>query len=975
MPPERANVPVKLSLPLQYQQDIFTELRAEDELVVLARGLGLLRLVTNLLHFYDAAGNNLVLVVGADDRENEWIGEALAEHYAISKTPLARGLKVINTDRATVSMREKLYAAGGILSVTSRILVVDFLSKLLDPSKVTGMVVLHADKILATSLEAFILRVYREANKTGFLKAFSDSPEPFTTGFAPLATSMRNLFLRKASLWPRFHVTVAESLEGHRKAEVIELEVPMSDKMRDIQNAVLECVEICIGELKKANTGLDIADWTLDSALHRSFDIAIRRQLDPMWHRVSFRTRQIVSDLSDLRSILHALLTYDAVSFLKFLDLIVTAHTPPPGSTRHNYSPWLFLDAADVLFQTAKARVYQGKISNEVARSSLTSFPTTLQPVLEEQPKWEVLAEVLEEIETDAYLNPSNVDESNSTVLIMCSDQRTCRQLREYLATMHAHVGDRKRESSDPGNAVGEKKGSAEVMMRRRLREYLDWKASLSKVSKNLSSKPPNEDSNGATSTPAPGTVNPRAPANKRRRVRGGGAAAGPGRAPNAGIQVEMEPSGQVTALLDEIKPTEVEETQKEEIVVEDLDDMDDYYELYDMNDLIMMHPYDGDMDEHILEEVRPRYIIMYEPDPAFIRRVEVYRSSHVGRNVRVYFVYYGGSVEEQRYLSTVRREKDSFTKLIKEKGSMAVTIVHDKSLEDPQEQFLRTVNTRIAGGGRLAATASPPRVVVDVREFRSALPSLLHGNNMIVIPCQLTVGDYILTPDICVERKSIRDLITSLRNGRLYNQAETMLQHYKNPFLLIEFDQNKSFTFDAFASATTPGTSFMTDFGFSSSGTSTLSANSSLVNPSSPKSAQHLLVLLTLTFPKLRIIWSSSPYQTAEIFAELKKNNPEPDPIRAVQIGLDVDIASSSHTTGDIMAAAGIEHRTFNLLPQDMLRAVPGVSPNVLERLILETENIHEVANMSVEQLDPLVGIEAARKIVGFFRKSVFDD
>lgn len=31
--------------------------------------------MTNLLHFYDAAGNNLVLVVGADDRENEWIGE------------------------------------------------------------------------------------------------------------------------------------------------------------------------------------------------------------------------------------------------------------------------------------------------------------------------------------------------------------------------------------------------------------------------------------------------------------------------------------------------------------------------------------------------------------------------------------------------------------------------------------------------------------------------------------------------------------------------------------------------------------------------------------------------------------------------------------------------------------------------------------------------------------------------------------
>ncbi|KAL4781567.1 hypothetical protein BJX76DRAFT_335118 [Aspergillus varians] len=672
MPPERQTAPVKLSLPLQFQQDIFTELRGEDELVILARGLGLLRLITNLLHFYDAAGNNLVLLVGADDRENEWIGEALAEHYAISKTPLARGLKIINTDRATVPMREKIYAEGGILSVTSRILVVDLLSKLLDPEKVTGLVVLHADKIVATSTEAFIIRIYRHANKSGFLKAFSDSPEPFTTGFAPLANSLRNLFLRKASLWPRFHVTVAESLEGHRKAEVIELEVPMSDKMREIQNAVLECVELCIGELKKANTGLDMADWTLDSALHRSFDIAIRRQLDPMWHRVSFRTRQIVSDLSDLRAILHALLTYDAVSFVKYLDTIVTAHSPPPGSTRHNYSPWLFLDAAHVLFQTAKSRVYEGKIGNGADRSSLASLPTTLRPVLEEQPKWEVLAEILEEIETDAYLNPVSTDESNSTVLIMCADQRMCRQLREYLGTMHTKVENERQDNAGDDEAKQEKRRSADVMLRRILREYIDWKRSLSNVNKNLTGKPGNEATQTGSGRDSPrlSTQQGRAPANKRRRVRGGGAVSNSApRLPNSSVQADTEPSEQMSVLLDKIQPTETEETIKEEIVIDDFEDMDDFYELYDMNDLVMVHPFDGDMDEHILEEVRPRYIIMYEPDPAFIRRVEVYRSSHVGRNVRVYFMYYGGSVEEQRYLSAVRREKDAFTKLIKEKS------------------------------------------------------------------------------------------------------------------------------------------------------------------------------------------------------------------------------------------------------------------------------------------------------------------
>ena len=235
---------------------------------------------------------------------------------------------------------------GGIFSITSRILVVDLLTGLLDPESITGLVVLHADRVIATSLEAFILRVYRQKNKIGFLKAFADNPDPFTTGFSPLSTMMRNLFLKKASLWPRFHVTVAQSLEGKKKAEVIELEVPMTDSMRDIQNAIMECVEISIHELKKGNSGLEMDDWNLDSALLKNFDVIVRRQLDPNWHRVSWKTRQIVNDLTVLRNLLTAVLAYDAVSFLQYLDTIHAAHSPPPGSTRQNQSPWLFLDAA-----------------------------------------------------------------------------------------------------------------------------------------------------------------------------------------------------------------------------------------------------------------------------------------------------------------------------------------------------------------------------------------------------------------------------------------------------------------------------------------------------------------------------------------------------------------------------------------------------------------------------------------------------
>ena len=925
----------------QFQQDLYNLLRAEDVLVILARGLGLLRIVTNLLHSYDATGNSLVIVVGAEDRENDWIGEALAEHYAISRSPLARGLRVINTDKATVPMREKLYAEGGIVSVTSRILVVDLLSKLLDPETVTGMLMLHADKIVATSIEAFIVRIYRQFNKLGFLKAFSDSPEPFITGFAPLASMMRNLFLRKPSLWPRFHATVAQSLEGKRKAEVIELEVPMSGAMQDVQNAVLECVEVSIGELKKANTGLEMEDWTLDSALHKNFDTIIRRQLDPVWHRVSWRTKQIANDLTVLRSILNSLLSYDCVSLVKYLDTILAAHSPPPGSTRQNQSPWLFLEAANTIFQTAKNRVYSGKV-DENSTLPTSNLPDTLRPVLEEQPKWAVLAETLQEIETDSYFSPTIRDDSSNTVLIMCNDQRTCRQIREYLQSMHVKPLSQDQSTGQAPHEEQEQaeRPSAEFMMRRKLREYLGWKRTFAQVSASLFEE--NQKSlNGIKDASVSNQLRSKGPPNKRRRIRGGGVSGS--NAPrnlNGTVATADDKAVQVAGLLAEIQPTDVESLQKGDVVIDDLAETgEDYFELYDPDDILVIHPYDGDQDDQLLEEVRPKYIIMYEPSADFIRRVEVYRSSHSNRTVRVYFMYYGKSVEEQRYYSAVRREKDAFTKLIRERGSMALTL-NDAGNIDPQEAFLRTVNTRIAGGGRLAATAAPPTVVVDVREFRSALPSLLHGRSLVVVPCQLTVGDYVLSPTICIERKSVRDLISSFKNGRLFNQAETMLQHYKHPMLLIEFDHNKSFTLDPFADLT--------------------SASALRLPDSENKDLQSKLVLLTLAFPRLKIIWSSGPYQTAEIFEELKKQQEEPDPLKAVQIGL-----------GD---NEDPEERTFNQVPQDLLRTIPGVSAKNASRLYLETQNVMEVANMSLRELDPMVGKEAGRQVYKFFNTSVFE-
>ena len=87
------------------------------------------------------------------------------------------------------------------------------------------------------------------------------------------------------------------------------------------------------------------------------------------------------------------------------------------------------------------------------------------------------------------------------------------------------------------------------------------------------------------------------------------------------------------------------------------------------------------------------------------------------------------------------------------------------------------------------------------MREFRSELPSLIHKRGIEIEPVTIEVGDYILTPEICVERKSISDLIGSLQNGRLYNQATAMTRFYAKPMLLIEFDSNKPFALQAWLS------------------------------------------------------------------------------------------------------------------------------------------------------------------------------
>ncbi|SCZ96736.1 BZ3500_MvSof-1268-A1-R1_Chr4-1g06669 [Microbotryum saponariae] len=1040
-----------------------------DALLLIARGLGMRTIVATMLRIYDTS-THLLLVVNATPEEERGLAQETGIH-----------LKSVGFEVAAET-REKMYKQGGLFSVTSRILVVDMLNNKIPVVLITGIIVLHAETVTPTSLEAFIVRIYRRHNRVspqynsrnrigcltpppslslthhqiGFLKAFSDQPEQFTFGLSPLQTVLQQLKLREVIICPRFHADVDRDLQK-RKADVVELYQPLTDTMLDIQGAIIECMEATLSEIKRSNTYLEVEDLTVENALFRSFDGLVRSRLDPVWHKVGSRTKLLVQDLTLLRKLQAYLLALDCVSFNRFLETILTSQASSSSLTtngnataldKKDRSPWLYTTAADTIFTVAQKRVYVKKpkvengreeesvgVEGEVIPDDLgedewgfdepteeeeemlraiesgvdvtklplptreaptppakkmanpvreedeevplpaearpipnTSWlPPNIEPVLEEQPKWYLLAQVLEEIETDIERIPADpFGYSSDTILIMCNSSETCQALGDYL------------------EARAEDAGRSKDMLLNKLNAYFFWKGAMGKmnqtIKKDRSPQKPsaarssnsNSTGGGGGSTPTPygGPINQalkrkmemqrgQVPSQKRRRVRGGGTINVADRASSVMLTganpeaLEVE-ANEVAQLLDASQAfAKIEEggttpafmlsthgagdlPLTSEI---DLNRFDETFGLLDNEDLVLIRPYSDDDDDKVLEELRPKYVVLFDPDPAFVRRLETYRALHQGLALRVYFLTYKDSVEEQRYLSSIRKEKDAFERLIRERGSMAIP--HEAEYrpndEEYQSTLLRTTSTR--KGGSRNAEVTPSKVIIDVREFRSSLPSLLHEGGFDIEPLTISIGDYVLSPEMCVERKSLPDLIGSFNSGRLYQQCEIMSAHYKTPILLIEFDEKKSFNLETYVELRPKGESF--DFDLRSK-----------------------LVLLTIAFPRLKTIWSSSPYQTVEIFRELKENRPEPDPTQALLIGAD-----------DSTSSLSIEGSGFSIAPQEILRSLPGVTTKNYRYVMNRVDSVESLCELDLGQMQELIGVEAGRTLWKFVNRNVADE
>ena len=230
------------------------------------------------------------------------------------------------------------------------------------------------------------------------------------------------------------------------------------------------------------------------------------------------------------------------------------------------------------------------------------------------------------------------------------------------------------------------------------------------------------------------------------------------------------------------------------------------------------------------------------------------------------------------------------------------------------------------------------------MREFRSALPSILHQGGMRLAPATLTVGDFVLSKVHCVERKSISDLFGSFASGRLYTQTEAMCKHYKCPILLIEFDPSKSFS---------------------------LQSGNEIGGDIRSDAVCSKMSILALHFPKLRILWSRSPHETLRLFKTLKENHDEPDIEKAIEIGSNESLDALLGMDQSQEAEDGEEENEINEAARDMLLRLPGITVQNARIIMAHCDTIADLAEMSRDELKRLIGPLSGQKLFTFFRQS----
>ncbi|KYQ90107.1 DNA excision repair protein 4 [Tieghemostelium lacteum] len=871
---------------LEYHKQVFEKCLENDGLVVMAQGLGIHHVILGFLKLYTDS-NDLVLFIDVESNDS------LQNSYLFyTERLLSFGIKhsnlptLINQEHS--GSKVNMYKKGGVYFSQASIFVLDFLTKRIPIDMVSGLIINNAHRISDTSTEYLLIKLFRQYNKKGFIKAFTTNPHQLTDEIGKLQRTLKYLHLTNLYIWPRFHQVISTTLNGN-DGDTVELGCSTSQLTRNllfnIQNTIKE-----LFQKLKSKTKIQAGMEEIES----NFETVLQSQLKPIWATLGNDSKQVIANIKLLKTLLYNVLSYDCVTFYGLLMTIkenFELENPESDDINQIFNS----NETEKLFKSARDRVYKQVLETKGDTKKVKTIP-----VLDSNIKWNVLYQILQEIETENEKN----DESPGNTIVFTKDEKTALQLQQYL-----QLGDKQflnskfnqfiekyemLQNSEGNNNNNNNRNSNYIPTMKFSNRYNVRNNRKKQISETNKLKKKKLNGNDGTSLF------------------------------DLGVSVIDNEIGKGGIPRPRIVDTGLGGSIDDGSMEVEISNHS-FNEFYRMlpPPYVIIHP--GSLN--ILDEVRPKFIILYDIDLALIRMIECYKAENTGNPIRLYVMFYKNSIEESYYISTTQREKQAFEKLIHEKstltfdsqlasGSLDLTHFDNSKLEllGPQESS----NMRYGGNSnplRLKQfdSNSKKTVIIDSFEFKSTLPVVLHNKGFDIVPLRLEIGDYVITPQIAVERKSLSDLIGSFQSGRLYNQIEAMNRVYSNPVLLIEFDIQQPFYLVPIDE----------------------------IRQYQYVSAQSLIskiVMLTMAFPRMRILWSRSSYSTANLYTQLKLGQAEPDPDSINQV---------PDSSDDL---------EYNYSSQDVLRSMPGITKENIYSVMNQVESLQQLSNLSLEQLQSIL-------------------
>ena len=755
-------------------------------------------------------------------------------------------------------------------------------------------------------------------------------------------------------------------------------------------------------------------DISYDNALFSNFYSGIQAILEPLGSRVPRKIRSLLHDLNLLRDLLRTLIRCDAVTFYeKFHKMLRDQSTGDSNASLD----WLHLKEADTVASLSQERLwrtptFRSPFSDAAHSTSgrMTAEERQDPPplTLEDNPKWRALLSVIQEIETENQ----NLDLGlgSQPIVILVRDEEARAALSEYILLsnpLHYLLYKLKRhvlfkvESYNASKASRAKASRVQNFFadsrqaQQRTSRRVPTASAASSSSSSSSSSPP-LPSASASSSKAPTVINVD-------DADGGEADEAPldfalGSS-SSGNDLELGKQRMYQALLSQVEERVQSDMNSQRVAMQlgggdgdrggrggassggihnDHNDFERYFGLMKGSGCsssaggkrkapIVTQAWESNFSSlsSFFEDVSPHFVVLYDPDPSIVRQVECYKAGRPGWFVRLYVMIYSNSLEHDKYLATLKQEQDVFTQLVNQKAKLAdedAAMQADIVSKDLVPSSVAHSDRRgggapslVLGGGILTTLMSSASssnstfseqlqeelVIVDTREFRSKLPGMLHQHGITIKPQTLVIADYILSPDIAVERKSIPDLKQSFRTGHLYNQIENLTRIYAKPILLIEFDSSEPFELTS-SDRLQPGKFSIHDL-----------------------SSQ--LALLTKAFPKMRVCWSRSPAETAQLFLTLKRGKLQPNASYVSQRHLGLSPELSSHT--DELAT----HEDVGIIDDEGSKRKTNRHSTSNRRLLAQVSGSEESASATVSSpnLAPFYPMDVLQRIPGLNKDS----